>query len=235
MAQPRTPHAPGPAGLPAASPLRARWDERLAFLLLATTTGVLVVSPLLPDTIGGRAVLQALITSVILIAAQLERHQRAFAGTVVLIAAWFGASWAAVLHPLPPRWLALTAHVLSVLVLLVGFWGTLRRVFAAREVDASSVAAGICGYLLMALVWTSLYQLVATVDPTAFQGGLTGSTLTEAAYFSLVTITTVGYGDIVAHSPVARIWSGLEAVAGNLYIAVLIARLVSRWQSRPHR
>ncbi|MBN8874440.1 MAG: hypothetical protein J0H67_16515 [Rhodospirillales bacterium] len=218
-----------------ASQRRGWWDERLAYLLLATTIAVLVISPLLPDTRAGRAVLQALVTSVILIAAQLERRQRAFAITVVLIALWFGASWAAVLHSIPPLWLAITAHVLSVSVLMVGFWGTLRRVFAVREVDAAAVAAGICGYLLMALVWTSLYQLVATVDPAAFQGGLTGTTLTEAAYFSLVTITTVGYGDIVAHSAVARIWSALEAVAGNLYIAVLIARLVSRWQSRPHR
>ncbi len=54
---------------------------------------------------------------------------------------------------------------------------------------------------------------------------------TQFLYFSLTTVTTLGYGDITPISPVARIWATLEAVTGVLYIAVLVARLVSLFRS----
>ncbi len=82
----------------------------------------------------------------------------------------------------------------------------------------------------LTLTWAITYMIVQWFDPRAF-GGLDGAiNLQQFLYFSLTTITTLGYGDITPVSPFARIWSTLEAVTGVLYVAVLIARFVSLYK-----
>lgn len=116
------------------------------------------------------------------------------------------------------------------------FWFTavvvLAGVLRQREVSADTILGGISVYLLMVLAFTLLHLLVATLQPGAYQVGSAGPSRFNvedfplALYFSFVTLTTLGYGDITPVSRVAQMLTGVEAMMGQLFVAILIARLV---------
>jgi voltage-gated potassium channel len=134
---------------------------------------------------------------------------------------------------LPGRAEALTAGVLSALFFL-GFTTVviLRSVLETGPVTGDRIAGAVVVYLLMGLVWMLIYALVAVVDPGAFQlpGGLAGQLGEGGEYtflfFSFVTLTTLGYGDITPLTPAGQTAAWFEAATGQLYLAILIARLV---------
>jgi len=112
----------------------------------------------------------------------------------------------------------------------------LGRVMRAYRVDANEIYAAVAAYLLLALFWANVFSLLSDLDlaPPAF-AGLTqpgpsdayGSCLQEMIYYSCVTLTTLGFGDITPTHPITRSFSVFEAVTGQLFIAVLLARLVA--------
>lgn len=108
-------------------------------------------------------------------------------------------------------------------------------VFRTRRVDANALCAGVSGYLLVGLLWAVLYRLIAAAAPGSFAVGPDRRTLegVEAGYFSYMTLSTVGYGDIVPVSRPARMLAVLEATTGLFYVAVLIARLVALYSTAP--
>lgn len=105
-------------------------------------------------------------------------------------------------------------------------------VLAPGRVTSDRVAGAISVYFLLGLLWSVVYGLVSAVNPDAFIG-MEPFDLEEPSaqqgftYFSFVTLTTLGYGDMSPVSPMARMLAWLEAVFGQLYLAVTIARLVS--------
>ena len=112
----------------------------------------------------------------------------------------------------------------------------LRTVLRAREIDVEVILGALCVYLLLALVWGLAYQVVAYRDPSAFSippALLEGAANPDQAlasalhYFSFVTITTLGYGDIQPVASIARSLAVTEALFGQIYLVTLIARLVS--------
>lgn len=105
---------------------------------------------------------------------------------------------------------------------------TVRRALRRGPVDAERIAAALDGYLLGGLVFGVCYWVLEQTWPGSFGGASgTGFDLGAAIYFSFVTIATLGYGDIVPVSEAARGLAVLEAVGGQMYLAVLVARLVS--------
>jgi hypothetical protein len=112
----------------------------------------------------------------------------------------------------------------------------LRVIFDSREVTLNTVCASLCIYLLLGVVWALPYSVNDLLDPAAFtctvDGGKhpewlrLGQGETTVLYFSFATLTTLGYGDIVPTSPISRMMASIEAVTGQLYLAVLVARLV---------
>ncbi len=102
----------------------------------------------------------------------------------------------------------------------------LAQVFSSGRVTVSRILGAVAAYLLLGLVWTGAYHLVELVQPGAF-AGLRAADPQRLLYFSFVTLTTVGYGDVTALHPAARSLAMLEALVGQLYPAILIARLVS--------
>ena len=104
--------------------------------------------------------------------------------------------------------------------------GALRFAMRARFVDAEHVCAALSAYLLAGILLGFFYWALEQVWPGSFthSGGFTRM---SAIYFSFVTLATLGYGDIVPHSDVARGLVIVEGVGGQLFLAVLIARLVS--------
>jgi hypothetical protein len=120
---------------------------------------------------------------------------------------------------------------LLVLALLTAF--VLKHVFRDARITADRVRGGVLAYMLLGLFWCVAYQLVDLVEPSAFHfpGAHDpvgpGRISHDLAYYSFVTLTTVGYGDITPVHPIARALAMVEALVGQLYPAILIARLVS--------
>lgn len=142
------------------------------------------------------------------------------------------AGAAASVHPTP----ALdVASLLLMVVFVATTLVTVVRTTIARSGEFDTVLGGICGYLLLSLLFLLLHVLVEFLLPGAYQVG--GEDLFRPGeapvdlvpvlhYFSIVTITTLGYGDIIPVSPAARVLSALEALVGQIYLAVFVAALV---------
>ncbi len=111
------------------------------------------------------------------------------------------------------------------------------RVFSTHKVDLNVIVGAICIYLIGAIMFSAVFSLIEVVTPGSFDADFTlpnpsceyeyqkilaGNLL----YFSLVTLSTLGYGDITPLAPIAKAIASMEAVTGQFYIAILVARLV---------
>jgi Ion channel len=106
-------------------------------------------------------------------------------------------------------------------------WIVLLRTFSAGPITIHRIQGAVVVYLLISFIFALLYHSIYLLNPeTAFKG-LSSSDRKEFMYFSLVTLTTVGYGDITGAVASARSLANLEGLIGQLYPAILIARLVS--------
>jgi hypothetical protein len=109
-------------------------------------------------------------------------------------------------------------------------------VFRSREVTADTLAGAACVYMLLGILWWYLYTAAAWIEPASFAGGAwmeTGDTARQGTllYFSYVTLTTLGYGDLTPVTAQARSLVIVEAVTGVLYLAIVIARLVGLYMA----
>lgn len=112
--------------------------------------------------------------------------------------------------------------------LLLAYTATiiLLYLFSEDKITGDLIMGAICVYFLMGLVWSFVFSTLETFQPGSFQmpqGTVSQATFT---YYSYVTLTTLGYGDVTPISTPARSFALLEAMMGQLYLAVLIARLV---------
>jgi len=109
----------------------------------------------------------------------------------------------------------------------------LRRILVRTDrITADTINGAICVYLLMGLGWSHAYALLDAIEPGSFQLG--GAAVTAVGHsferfigFSFITLTTVGYGNVIPLTPRAEALAVAEAVTGQLYLAVLLARLVA--------
>ena len=115
----------------------------------------------------------------------------------------------------------------------------LREVFRPGTTELDAVVGALCGFVLILTVFMRLHGLLEAWDPGSYQAqGPPLSSRSDLAliavfqYFSTITLTTVGFGDIVPITPAARLATGLEAIVGQLYLAVVIATLVGRVAAR---
>ena len=105
----------------------------------------------------------------------------------------------------------------------------------SREVTSEILFAAVCVYLLIGLAWASLYVLVDYAYPQSFidTSDKIAITAPRFLFFSYVTLTTVGYGTLMPATDPARSVATLEAIVGQLYLAILVARLVGLHISKP--
>ena len=119
--------------------------------------------------------------------------------------------------------LLLTAAFMLLVTLVIG-----QRVFTARRVTGVMVSGSVCIYLMLGSLWALLYFAVESFDPGAAAFASEGVVNRQTAfYFSFVTLTTLGYGDVTPVDPVARSLATVEALVGQLYLVVMVARLVA--------
>ncbi|NCF18074.1 MAG: two pore domain potassium channel family protein [Haliea sp.] len=104
-----------------------------------------------------------------------------------------------------------------------------RQVMFSGDIDGNKIVGAICIYILLGLIWAFAYLLMQEVFPGSFvisEDDTWQHNLGDAVYFSMVTLTTLGYGDITPQEPVVRFMSYLEAVTGVFYTTVLVASLI---------
>jgi voltage-gated potassium channel Kch len=123
----------------------------------------------------------------------------------------------------------------SFLALAVVAVSVLRQVLQAKKVSREVVEGAVCVYILLGVAWACLFSLIETLHPGAFQLSSLRTTsvlpvVVEArqrfVYYSFITLTTVGYGDIIPVAALAQRLAVLEAMFGQLYLSILVARLV---------
>jgi hypothetical protein len=130
---------------------------------------------------------------------------------------------------MPSRSWALCSEAATLVAVLMIAWILLLEIFRrSGPITAVSLQAAIAVYLLFGLAWASAYLIVIQMNPDSFQStvSLSSSSETEWYYYSYVTLTTLGYGEITPLTRIARVLAAGEAVTGQLYLAVLIARLI---------
>jgi len=108
-------------------------------------------------------------------------------------------------------------------------WLAARQVLFTGSITSNDIVGAICIYMLLGLIWAMLYLFLAEAVPGAFNGLPQAPWLdnfSAAIYFSFVTITTLGYGDISPAMPLARFLVYMEAIVGVFYMAILVASLI---------
>ena len=126
---------------------------------------------------------------------------------------------------LVPRLLGLASYTIALAYLIVM---QVRRLMTAREVTSDTLAAAVNAYLLIGILGAIAFSFLAVLEPGTLGGAIHPENPAPADlfYFSFVTLTTLGYGDIGPTGTAARLLAAGEAVTGQLFIAITIARLV---------
>jgi Ion channel len=216
---------------------RRAYGERRFGVLLVILVALLAGPPVLLGFGLSAASFDGLM-ALLLVAAILslcfERHQRLFAlvlGVPTVLLSVGG-------HALPGEASALVllaGHLCEVLFLFGAAVLIVKSLFSARTLTFDSILGAACGYLFLGLAWAVLYSMIEGFRPGAFEispklvtGGEVARPLPHVlTYYSFVTLTTVGYGDISPVSPAARTLAWMEAITGQFYLAVIVAGLVS--------
>ena len=150
--------------------------------------------------------------------------------TLVLTIMWFN-------HFLQNSELQLSGLILEIVFFIVTTLTIISHVLEYKKVTADKIYGAICGYLLIGITWALIYSAIETARPGSFifNNGIDVINhelfsyrfhFSYFMYYSFVTLSTLGYGDIAPLNTPARVFSSLEAIMGQLYVAVLIARLV---------
>ena len=212
--------------------IRHRW--RFALVLLAALL-LAVAQPLLSGLFDDESsfdVFFSLLIGTVLLLVFEEREHRKIAISLGL-AALFGIWTSRGFGGLAGQVLLIGALLLAVGFFAFALYGILRAIFG-RRVSGDAIFGAVCGYLLLGIIWSLLYSAAETASPGSFRLPETKRSPAVAArpdrgtfaYYSFITLATVGYGDVTPLTPLARTLAWMEAVAGQFYLAVLVAGLV---------
>ena len=203
--------------------------------LLVALAVLLICAPFVEELEGGHLILSILFSLVLLAAVfAVANRKRTLVIALVLAAPAITARW---INNFRPDLIHAAVFLVCALLLLGYVIGHLLHfILHAPVVTMEVLCASIAAYLMLGLMWTVAYWLVDQLTP----GGAFSFNTSRGAqsmngftgfYFSFITLSTVGYGDITPVSRFARWLAAMEAMTGLLYVAVLIARLVSVYSS----
>ena len=214
---------------------RHNWPGRFTVLLMAILL-LLIAQPIFSGHAFAESLVSSWITLVLLAALYAFRTTRIyFVIALVLLVPSLGGR-AALLFTLSPT-IEIVSAISSCLFLAVTVIALVSRLFIVKSVTLDTISAGICAYLLTAIAFAYGFAVVELRHPGSFSAALFERTagnvsplmasLHNFIYYSFVCLTTTGFGDIAPVSGGARSLSVMESVFGQLYVAILIARLVS--------
>jgi hypothetical protein len=212
-------------------------------LLLWSLPVFLILSQLIGDLPGWRAFFDLLIALLLIVSVKatgLPRNGQIVAWSLAVVAILARLANHAV-HDIR---LEAVGSISATLFMVLVTGAFLLYAVRAERVDTDVVSAALCAYLLIGATFGFLYSVIETTSPGSFivnvaapssaSGAVNSSILPtlqrpDFVYFSLVAMTTVGFGDIVAVSRIARALTVVEILLAQLYLVVMIARLVSLW------
>jgi len=117
--------------------------------------------------------------------------------------------------------------------LLAAAWLVASQVLLTGSIDFNKIVGAVALYLILGLIWSIFYVILLEFSPQALKGIEAGNwydNMPSTTYFSFVTLTTLGYGDISPVKPIAEVLVILEAVMGMFYLAVIVASLVGSYR-----
>ena len=205
---------------------RYRFQNLLVCLFL-----YLLVGPFLETFRYGHLAMDVFLTAVLLLSVQaIYKRDKILWLSVVLLSLSLLIIWAEKLGVL--KLSDKTTDLLICLYFISIVYSFIQYIFSTKKVDANLISATLCLYLILGLLWGTIYALTEAYIPGSFAGELIGTTGSVAArlhyfiYFSYVTLTTLGYGDILPQTKGATALCQVEAIVGQFFTAVLVARLV---------
>jgi len=200
--------------------------QRRFFVLLICLLLLPLVYPLLSGLgLVGTRILSNIFFSVMLFSClyAISQDKRLITIGLTLGIPALGATWVVQFLGSPPG-VMVAIHIVVALFLVVVIGTMLSHVLKDEVVTGEKVSAAICVYLFIGLIWAYLFSLTHHLAPGSFH--IEDPELSHFIYYSFITLSTLGYGDITPLSPPARALSYVEAITGQLYLAVLVARLV---------
>jgi len=202
------------------------FKERFVFLMVSILL-YLLAAPFLTNFLGLRLLIDLLLSAILLSGVYAVSENRnntliaAFLALPMFISIWIS-------HMITSQNLILLVHLFAIPYLLFTIVTILIFIFKTQQVTRDVIAAAIVVYLLIGLLWTFVYMALHLWDSGSFSYNEIEELRKshKLAYFSFVTLTTLGYGDITPLTPQARAFAYIEAIIGQMYLAILIARLV---------
>ncbi|NJD30444.1 MAG: hypothetical protein FIB04_00965 [Gammaproteobacteria bacterium] len=198
----------------------------------------MLLSPVLEARWSGHLAMQVLLLNLMLVT--LWANPRWRIGRLVVAALWLLSVVASMVSVfgITQRWVQIDRTVDIALVVPVSIAcavGVLAFAFRSRRPTLDGVFAMVVVYFLIAMIFAELYYLALVWNPDALHllkptAELSPRELrSQLLYYSLVTLSTVGYGDILPTSPTMRMLAGIEAVTGQFFVAVAVALFVGMW------
>ena len=217
------------------SSMRARLPGRFSALLVAMLL-LCIVQPFFEGHWLALILLNIFVSGIMLsgIYAVSQKKRDLFVACFLALPALVGR-WLLLFTTHQVIFLVSTVFALSFFVFTAAI--ILSHVVRARRVTADTISAALCSYLLIGMVWAVLYTVMEFLHPGSFslpprqqvsanEDLLFKFQFSRFVYYSFVTLTSTGFGDITPRAAPARAFSMLEAIIGQFYIAVLISRLV---------
>jgi hypothetical protein len=198
--------------------------------LLVSLLGFLIIIAILDQypMMGGDQILMFLIEGTLIVGIwSIARHRIWFRIGIVLIAvgainilmhAIFAHAWANYVNLI----VALSFYIFTTFL-------AFEVLFTGEKIDFNMIMGSVCVYILVGITWSIFYFFESLIHPGAFNGIVEEAgkrRFTDLLYYSYVTLSTLGYGDITPVSPIARTLAYLEALFGQFYIAILVASFV---------
>lgn len=204
--------------------------KKAHFIITVMLLGLIVCGPFVPDFAVHLLFLSATFVSAVLLSSGTPRIRRVVIvlGTLVLIG-MICLQYVSKHGMVELLRVSVIVGLVTVLLFLAYCAGvSLVLLLRIRFVSANEIFATVNLYLILGMAWAYAYMLLQAYDPSAFNLKDTGQAVgLQMVYFSFVTLTTLGYGDITAGSEIAHMLAVTEAIIGNLYVAVVVTYLLS--------
>lgn len=204
------------------------------YLLVFFVLFTVFIVPILP--LGWhRTSYNILFTCIYFMAAlSMERHRKLILRFAIAV---FLVDWLSSLLGL--KYVYELSRFLTIIFFIIIVGSLIAMIARARVVDIKTIIEAVNGYLLLSLVFGVVVMLVSMINPASFSfpylaegGDIDQFNFSSPMYFSLVTTTTLGYGDIVPKTPLAKSLATFMGVAGQFYIAIIVALLVGKYASQ---
>lgn len=206
------------------------------FTYLLTSMGLLLVlSPFLSGILWAEVATDVIFTALLFSAiCAVHREGPLFMIQLILAVLTVSLRWWYQLtyEPTISLWASVTGAVFFVLIAV----SIITFVFKVTGVTVDTIAGSICAYLLLGIAWSHIFALLQHLNPQTLNIAIEprgASDLEPFLYFSFVTLTTLGYGDLVPGTAPAQFLAVFEAVIGQIYLTVLVARLVGLYGRVP--